>query len=106
MSEAASPPADAVPADDITSIAARGLSQPETLTFDEIQSLCGRILNQADELPPPPPPVLSDTARAELQSRRSEYARKAAKRRNEPGFASTVAELDEWIAEIDAELAQ
>jgi hypothetical protein len=87
----------------IASIAARGLSQPETLTPDEIQSLAGFVLPKADE--PPPPPVLRDEARAELVARRDAYKAKADKRRNEPGFARNVAELEEWIAEIDAELA-
>ncbi|MBJ7410135.1 MAG: hypothetical protein JHD15_07175 [Phenylobacterium sp.] len=85
----------------IASIAARGLADPSTLTPDEIQSLCGWILPQAET---PPPPVLSDAVRAELGARRDAFMAKADKRRREAGFAANVAELDAWVAEIDAEL--
>lgn len=86
----------------VSSIAARGLAQPETLTTDEVQRLCGWILPNLDT---PPVPTMSDATRAELTARRAEFKRMADKRRNQAGFAANVAELDEWVAEIDAELA-
>lgn len=49
--------------------------------------------------------TMSDATRAELEAKLAEFKRKADKRRNEPGFAANVAELDSWIAEIEAELA-
>lgn len=81
---------------DLASIAARGLSEPESLTPDEIQSLAGRVLGSH---------TMSEETRAELIARRAELKRKADKRRNMPGFAANVAEIDAWIAEIDAELS-
>lgn len=84
----------------ISAIAARGLADPASLTADEIQSLCGFVLPRADA-----PPVMSDAVRAELISRRDAFKAKADKRRDEAGFAANVAELDAWVAEIDAELA-
>lgn len=86
----------------VATIAARGLSAPETLTPDEVQSLCGWILPQADT---PPAPTMSDEVRAELTARRDGLKRKADKRRSESGFERNVAEIDAWVAELDAELA-
>lgn len=88
---------------DISTVAARGLAAPETITPDEVQSLCGWILPRADD--PPPLPPMSDEVRAELTGRRAALKAKADKRRDEAGYAANVAELDAWIAELDAELA-
>lgn len=49
---------------------------------------------------------MSPEVRAELTERRAELQRKADKRRNEPGFAANVKEIESWIAEIDADLAE
>ena len=90
--------------EDVAAIAARALANPEEITPVEVQSLAGAVLNLTDE--PPPPPTYTEQARAELQARRDALKAKADKRRNEPGFARNVAEIDGWIAEIDAELAR
>lgn len=86
----------------IEALAARGLSDPESITDDEVASLCGWILPRYAT---PPVPTMSDETRAELTARRDEMKRKADKRRSEPGFAANVEQLDAWVAELDAELA-
>lgn len=50
--------------------------------------------------------VMTDEARAELKAERADLARKAGKRRDMPGYAANVAEIDRRIAEIDALLNQ
>jgi hypothetical protein len=86
---------------DISAVAARGLADPADLTPDEVQSLCGWILPRYVT---PPMPTMSDEVRAELTARRDELKRKADKRRDEAGYAANVAQLDGWVAELDAEL--
>lgn len=85
----------------IESLAGRGLVEPDTITDQEVARLCGWILPRYET---PPTPTMSEEVRAELTARRDAFARKADKRRDEPGFEANVAELDAWVAEIDGEL--
>lgn len=49
--------------------------------------------------------MLTDQARAALQAERDDLEHKASRRRDEPGFADNVADIDRRLAEIDALLA-
>jgi hypothetical protein len=48
---------------------------------------------------------MSDEDRKALEDERTNLIRKAARRRDEPGFAANVREIDARIAEIDEALA-
>lgn len=48
---------------------------------------------------------MTDEHRATLTAERADLARKADKRRDEPGFAENVREIEARVAEIDAEMA-
>lgn len=50
-------------------------------------------------------PTMSPDARAELVAKRAEFARKLTKREAEPGFEANCADLRQWIADIDGDLA-
>lgn len=49
---------------------------------------------------------MTDAERAALTAEREDLARKAIKRRDEPGFAQNVKDIDARIAEIDALLQE
>lgn len=48
---------------------------------------------------------MTETQRAAKQAQLEDLRRKHAKRKDEPGFASNVAELEQRIAQLEAELA-
>lgn len=49
--------------------------------------------------------VMTEAQRAAKQAQLADLRRKHAKRKDEPGFAANVAELEQRIAQLEAELA-
>lgn len=49
--------------------------------------------------------VMTEAQRAAKQAQLADLRRKRAKRKDEPGFAANVAELEQRIAQLEAELA-
>ena len=50
--------------------------------------------------------VMTEAQRAAKQAQLADLRRKHAKRKDEPGFAANVAELEQRIAQLEAELAE
>lgn len=73
----------------VASIAAQGLSDPESLTPDEIQSLSASALAQTDP----------DAVRAE---KIAELRRIADRRRGQPGYEQNVRDIEAEIARLEA----
>lgn len=82
---------------DIAALASRALTDPASLSLDEIQSLAGSRLALEPEAQ-----AQAEAAEVDgLKAERADLIRKADKRRDEPGYAQNVADIEARIAEID-----